>query len=235
MGAKKIVWCAAAAMLLQGRGAWATTLPCSSDGPPQVRSSASSGRTMTDPATGATISLDRESSGRMIIELRNGDVSVRREFNLGASTTTLARGNERVILSLKGNDLRVTQSGEVTQGTLSAPDTLVKLVEIVRQSPAAQAARDLLNRVALHPDSVEGNALLLTKALLGSVWGETKGTLEYQRWAGEKVKPPTVIRARFGTGPGDCWNEYAAEAIRVINDYGDCGNTCGWSGYFCGS
>ena len=74
---------------------------------------------------------------------------------------------------------------------------------------------------------------MLTKALLGSFFGENTGTAEYQQWATESVNKPRVTRAALSDGPGECWDKYAAEAIRIMNDWIQCANSCEWTGFFC--
>ncbi len=119
------------------------------------------------------------------------------------------------------------------RGTALQLSSLVPLAEYLRHSSAAIAAKRLLDRSVLRPDILEGNALLLTRALLGSMWGESNGTVQYQHWAQTAAAPAKVVKARLAEGPGACWDSYAAEAIRIMDDYTQCGSGCGWSGYFC--
>ena len=233
MDGRKVLCFVAMTLLCQGGVAWAASAACSVDAAEPAQASAGPFvRTTTDPATGATIVLRRDSGGQISFELKGEDVSVRKTFDGGRSITTLTSGGKHVTISLAGDQIVVTGSGKVLRGTASRIDSLEASAAYLRQSPAAIAAKRLLDRVALRPDVLEGNALLLTKALLGSMWGESTGTVQYQRWAQAAVTQAKVVKARV-SGPGECWDSYAAEAIRIMDDYIQCGGGCGWSGFFC--
>jgi hypothetical protein len=224
----------AMSLLCQSGLAWAAPAACAVD--PGKSSPVPAGsyiRTTTDPATGATVVLRRDSKGQVNFELKDKDVSIRKAFDGNTSITTFASAGQQVTIALTGTQIVLTGQGEQLRGTATQLDTLEALAAYLRRSPVAVAAKRLLDRAVLRPDVIEGNALLLTRALLGSMWGESAGTVQYQHWAQAATAKARVVKAMVASSPGECWDEYAAEAIRIMDDYIDCGNTCGWSGYFC--
>jgi hypothetical protein len=234
MGGRKVLCLMAVRLLCQGNLARAATTACVIGDPGALRPPAGPYvRSTTDPATGARIVLRRDSKGQVSFELTNKDVSIRKTLDGATSVTTFMAGGHVVSLSLAGNQIVVTGSGRRLKGTASQLETVQASAEYLRHSPVAIAAKRLLDRAALRPDVLEGNALLLTRALLGSLWGESTGMVQYQHWAQAAAARTRVVKAVSSAGPGECWDSYAAEAIRIMNDYLDCGNGCGWSGYFC--
>jgi hypothetical protein len=235
MGGKKILWVMALVLFGHVGAAWAAAAAvCAADEAEPPRPIGPYVRETTDPATGATMVLRRDVKGQISIELRRGSVSVRKAFDGAAAITTLSSGSQRVSISVSGNEIVVTAPGRRLGGTVVDLRSLEASAEYLRHSPPAIAAKRLLDQVALRPDAIEGNAMLLTKALLGSMWGESAGTVQYQRWAKVAIPDTKVVRARsLEGGPGGCWDAYAAEAIRIMDDYTQCGGGCGWSGYFC--
>jgi hypothetical protein len=177
--------------------------------------------------------MRRDGKGEVSFELKNKDIAVRKTFDGAASLTTFSSAGRHVSISVSGNQIVVTGPGQHLRGTALELRSLEASAEYLRHSPVVIAAKRLLDRATLRPDVVEGNALLLTRALLGSMWGESTATVQYQRWTKAAVTPTKVVRARFDIGPGGCWDQYAAEAIRIMDDYIQCGNGCDWSGYFC--
>lgn len=187
-----------------------------------------------DPATPATISSRRDAAGQLTIELKGRDATIRKTFAGRVSKTTIASGGHQITISLSGDDVTIATPEKVWRGSATIPDSLSQAASYLRQSTAAIAAKRLLDHATLAANTLEGNSLLLTKAFLGSVWGEDAGTNEYQQWAAVKLGKPRISRVSLSDGgPGDCWDKYAAEAIRIMNDYISCAQSCNWRGFFC--
>jgi hypothetical protein len=187
-----------------------------------------------DAATQAKIASKRDAAGQLTIELKGRDATVRKTFAGRTSKTTLVSGVHLITIAMSGDDVTITAPEKVWRGSAAVPESLAQAANYLRQSTAAIAAKRLLDHTALAANTLEGNAMLLTKAFLGSIWGEDAGTVEYQQWAAGRVGRPRVTTVALATqGPGDCWDKYAAEAIRIMNDYVDCASSCNWRGFFC--
>lgn len=223
-----------ASVLGVGGVSHAATFACSASGaeltPPVVPAvSLPAGRT-----TGPAIQVDRAASGAAIITIRDGAVMLRKEISPRSSVTTMGAGAERVVLTVEGQEVVVTRAGKATRGSLSQRDTLTEVFNVLHASKAVAQAKTMLDRAVLLADSPSGNALLLTRALLGSVLGDAAGTRDYQQWIATKAAQPKIVRAAFRPGPGECWDEYAKEAIRIQKDFEACVHDCGWIGLgFC--
>ena len=188
-------------------------------------------RVVTDPATGLAIHVEQTAARQMIVDVSDKTIAIHKELRGTTSVTTLSSGRNRLVISSDGRDLIVSGTSGTTRGSLSKTGALSPVFEALRKSSLARTAKELLDRLALQADSAEGNTLLLTRALLGSVVGETSSVVQYQSWARLSVTQPRVIKA--GMTPGECWDEYSREAIRIWNDYADCDGSCRWYQPFC--
>ena len=230
----RTVLCAMTASVLLPCGvAWASAPPCAVDAPESVPAKGPFVRSSVDPVTGATIVLRREASGVVTIKLKDKTVTVRKTLDRGTSTTAFASGNQRLVVTVKGDQVVVTTPGGTWEGGPRSMDTLNPAAAYFQKSATAIAVKRLLDRAVLRPDSLEGNALLLTRALLGSFFGDGIGAAQHQQWARATMTRAKVLRAVAASGPGECWDQYAAESIRIADDYTDCANSCHWSGMFC--
>jgi len=210
-------------------GALAATAACAVEASESTRTPLV--RTTTDQATGAKIVSRRDPSGALIVELAGKDVTVRRAFDGLASTTTFAAGDERVTIKVSGADVVVVGSGKVFRANAESAASVDQAAMYLRHSQVASRGKDLLDRVDLHPETFAEHALLLTRGLMGAIWGEKASTLEYQRWIKSKLTPVRIIRAAISDGPGDCWDRYTAEANRISSDLESCVTSC--SSFFC--
>jgi len=191
------------------------------------------GKVMIDPATRLPIRVERPEAGVLIISVADKTVSVRKEFRDGRSITTVRAGGRQVAITVAGDGITISDGSGTHRGAISKPPSVVIAFGELGRLEVIRAGRDLLDRLALQADTVEGNALLLTRALLASSTGDRTSVMQHQQWAQWRVKQPKVVRVRTELGPGECWDKYAAEAIRIMNDYIDCVNSCNWYNLFC--
>lgn len=234
MDGKKVLCLVAAALLWQGSRSWAATIGCTAEvGEALAVSADQLDRTIVDPATGANIIVRVGEHDPLVVEFVTPQISIRKVFARGASTTTFASAGQRLVISVAGENVTIDVGGRTWQGSVRRPGALNEAGLLVRNSLVGWAAKQLLDRAALRPDTLEGNALLLTRALLGSLLGDPSPTHEYQRWARVRATQPRIAKAALADGPGECWDKYAAEAIRIANDYLECAGGCGWAGRFC--
>jgi len=232
MGGRKLMWVMMTGLIGHAGAAWAGGAVCAVTGGSPRASIVSSGVVGRDRANPA-VNVRRDKSGRLVVELKGKDALIRREFFAGNSTTILSAGGRQLTIQLTSKELIVTESGKTIKANVQQKDSLEQPFMYLRQSPVVTMTRALLEQADLNADSVEGNALLLTRALLGSAAGDSKPTVQYQTWATARTRSTRVVRAAQSHGPGDCWDMYAAEAVRIANDYLDCANSCNWSGWWC--
>lgn len=229
--------CLSLAIFLNGAGSAlaAPVTACAATGTSEWASS-SGAKVVIDPATRLPIRMERPAKGVLIITVADKSTSIRREFREGRSMTTIRAGRGRLVIAMSGEEITITDNAGTRRGVVSKPEGLAAVFADFGTSPVVRAGRDLLNRLALQADTLEGNALLLTRALLASAIGDRTSTIQHQQWARWKMSQPKVVRARASSdlGPGDCWDKYAAEAIRIMNDYIDCYSNCKWYQLFCG-
>jgi hypothetical protein len=185
---------------------------------------------VADPA----IVVRRDASGLATIELADNGVSVRKAYQGGSVKTTITAGRQQIVIALNGGEVAITSGGRTWKAATSNLETLEEAAAVLRNSAVVRAARALLDRTPLRPDSIGGNAMLLTKALLGSISGDSASSAEHQRWAQSAARRPQIVRAmQQGMGPGDCWDMYSDEALRIASNYVDCGQACSWKGFWC--
>jgi hypothetical protein len=222
-----------AVWLSHGGLAWAGTAACAATVSADASAISLATRIVVDPSTGAIMSLVTATPGHLVIRLVLGKTMISRDLSAAGSLTTIKSGAETVTLRNDGKTFAMTNREGLMRASVSDQAMLGKLFERLRASRAAEAARHLLDAVSLQPNSVEGNAMMLTHAMLGSAWGDERAAHAYQQWMAAKGAQPRVVRAGDIMGPGECWDQYAAEAIRIANDYIDCANSCQWLVSFC--
>jgi hypothetical protein len=112
-----------------------------------------------------------------------------------------------------------------------------RLLVVLQRSDAAARARALLGRVPDGPETFTGQSLLLTRSILEFGTGSTAAISEHRQWvaqravelAGSSKAVPTVARITWqGRGPGDCWDMYSQEAIRIADDFAECTDRLRW-------
>lgn len=131
--------------------------------------------------------------------------------------------------------LSVTSRGGAAAITTGSADEVGQLMTVLQRSPAAAAGRTLLKRVAGEPGDPGQHMLLLTRAVLELGMGASDAVLIHRQWTraqqdrlrDRQPLQPRVVKASYQSGggdrgPGDCWDEYAKEAIRIAHDYVDC-------------
>jgi hypothetical protein len=186
-------------------------------------------RVVIDRATGLVIRLESGTPGHMTVDVTDGNTSIHKDLQGRTSMTTVAAGGERVSIAFDGKDLQVTGLAQPLRGSMTEPDSLSFAITSLRSNPAVRSAVALLDRLALEPDTPEGNALLLTRALLGSAPSARK----IQEWAHRMSAQPKVVRVAQSRGPGQCWDDYSGEALRIFDDYSECFAGCRWYQPFC--
>ena len=113
--------------------------------------------------------------------------------------------------------------------------TLDNLTSALVQGTVRRARR-LLEQITEGPDSFVGQSMLLTRAILELGTGSVDALNQHQRWVAERAAQmaasvrfggrPMVFRAAFldapQKSPGDCWDAYEKEALRIAEDFAEC-------------
>jgi hypothetical protein len=190
-------------------------------GPPTTRQT-------IDPATGLAITMTAGAPGTASFEITTGRLTVRKDVLLGRSITTITSGSDRVSLTIDRGGIVVSTRAGVATGSLSHPETMATVVEVLAAAAPVSDAAGLLSRLRLDPETTTGQAMALTKALLQSVGGDRRSTLEVANWVRQAARRPHLVAARFDSSAGDCWGAYTANAVRTANEYADCYNNTSW-------
>ena len=185
-------------------------------------------RQTIDPATGLAITMTTGERGTASFEITNGRLTVRKDVLQGRSITTITSGSDQVSFTIDHEGIVVSTRAGVTTASLRHPETMSQVVEALAEAPAVSDAAALLSRLRLDPATTTGQALALTKALLQSVAGDGRGTLEVVNGVREATRRPHIVAAGLGLTSGDCWGAYTAEASRTANEYADCYNNTSW-------
>jgi hypothetical protein len=230
---KRMVCVMVGLWVIRSAAAAAAPVPCSATGAVASDPAAAAVRTVIDPATKLAIRVEQPSRDVLIVSVADGKTSIRKEFRSGDVVTTIRNGGRAATITMHGDEVIVSDSNGKKRGTVSKQEGLAQAVGVIGTSTVIRAGSELLDRLALQADTFEGNALLLTRALLAAAHGDRSSTVEHQQWARWRTTQPRVVRVQ--NGPGDCWDKYAAEAIRIMNDYIDCISSCTWYSVFCES
>jgi hypothetical protein len=181
-----------------------------------------------DPATGLAITMTTGERGTASFEVTNGRLTVRKDVLRGRSITTITSGSDHVSFTIDHEGIVVSTGAGVATAPLRHPETMSQVVEALAEAPAVSDAAALLSRLRLDPGTTTGQALALTKALLQSVEGDRRGTLEVVNGVRQATRNPHLMAVRFGPDAADCWGAYNAEATRTANEYADCYNSTSW-------
>jgi hypothetical protein len=176
-------------------------------------------------------------AGRIILDLSDAHVKIRKEVKADQSTATLTTATETLTITVRRGVLTVSgPGGTVTMGsdTGAAYDGLLA---VLQRSDAAARARALLRQVEDGPETFTGQSLLLTRAVLEQGTGTTGALNEHRAWVAGRAAALTrsanagasVTRITWQTrGPGDCWDMYSKEAIKIAEDFVDCTEDLRW-------
>jgi len=182
---------------------------------------------IVDPATGATIITRGGAPGTASFEIATNRLTIHKDVLLGRSVTTISAGGDRLAITVDRTSVVVATTAGAASATLAHPEGIERIVSVLAPSRAAAEAARLLDRVRLDPQTAAGQAFAFTKALLQSVEGNRAATLTLASSA-RPTEGARIVEARVGPSPGECWDSYSRDAIRVANEYIDCYNSTSW-------
>ena len=191
-----------------------------------------------------TVRVTRPAAGRIVLDVADDTVAVRKELTSDRSVVTLTTPKDRLSISVRKGVLTITSPhGALTMGAgAGAGVDSDRLLMVLQRSEAAARARALLARVDEGPNTFVGQSVLLTRAILELGSGSVDAFNQHQQWVAERAarmaRPtqaqqwPRVIRAGFVEAPqktpGECWDIYSKEAIVIADDFADCTDDLAW-------
>jgi hypothetical protein len=182
------------------------------------------------------VTVSRLAGGRAVIEVSDADVTIRKELTGDASHVTITTRRDEVQLRVVRDQLTVSTPGGTVAVSAARPEEMARLMAVLQRSEAASRGRDLLRRVPSNPKDVGQQSLLLTRAVLELAHGASPALASHRQWVarerarlGGPVSGPAVTRVGLQTrGPGDCWDLYSKEAIRIAEDFAECTDGLKW-------
>lgn len=180
------------------------------------------------------ISVTRLAGGRALIEVKDAGVSIRKEVSANASHVTISTRQDEVQLRVvRGQLTASTPGGTVSVSSANAED-MARLMAVLQRSEAASRGRELLKRLPADPRDFGQQALLLTRAVLELAHGPSPALTRHREWLADERRrlgshTAGVVKAGLqDRGPGDCWDLYSKEAIRIADDFSDCTDDLKW-------
>lgn len=208
-----------------------------------VMTSLFASRATAQPASAVPhITVTPLAGGRALVEVQDAGVSIRKEVSGDASHVTISTRQDEVQLRVVRGQLTASTPGGSVSVSSANPEDMARLMAVLQRSEAASRGRELLKRLPSNPRDFGQQALLLTRAVLELAHGPSAALARHREWLSEErrrlgSRPATVVKAgRQTQGPGDCWDLYSKEALRIADDFSECTDdlkwydALGWSG-----
>ena len=193
-------------------------------------------------ADSPTVRVTRPAAGRIVLDVADDTVAVRKELTADRSVVTLTTAKDRLSITVHRGVLTI--SGPRGAMTMDAGRGLEsdRFVMALQQSEAAARARTLLAGLKEGPSTFVGQSMLLTRAILEVGSGSVNALNQHQRWVAERAAQmpvptrwqggPKLVLASYldagQRGPGECWDLYEKEALRIAKDFADCTEDLRW-------
>lgn len=194
--------------------------------------------TVIDPNTGLEIRQTTDRVGTLMVEVRDKQVSIRKENLQTGARVTLTGGRETMAVVV--DDRGVTVSGLHGDQRLDQlePEALKREQALIGRSTVVRNARALLDRLDLNPTTPARSALLLTKVLLGTMVGDSAALEGYRAAIMARASAPRIVKVSYqkqSEGPGACWDSYQDYLVRIWSDFWECigHNLNSWLYYAC--
>ena len=186
----------------------------------------------TDPVSGAEIRVFTGDERELLLELQDERVFISKLVQPSGIELKVRAGGDAITISLgagsqSGRMSVVGSAGRVLVAPGAVGD-LARARALIGRSPAVERAVSLLGRVRVRQDSPVHLAILTTRAWLESATGPSAAAAEIVAWNRGLRQQLVTRRVALQQGPGDCWDQYAKEAIRIATDYEDCLKDLAW-------
>jgi hypothetical protein len=192
-------------------------------------------------ADSPTVRVTRPAAGRVVLDVADDTVAVRKELTADRSVVTMTTAKDRLSITVRRGVLTISGPRGAMTIDPGAGVEADRILMLLQQSEAAARARTLLAKVNDGPNTFVGQSVLLTRALLEVGTGSVDALNQHQRWVAERAAQvpalrqalpgPRVIRASYEepqTTPGYCWDVYAKEAIEIADEFADCTDDLSW-------
>lgn len=189
-----------------------------------------------------TVRVTRPVAGRIVLDVADDAVAVRKEITADGSVVTMTTAKDRLTIAVRRGRLTISgPTGALTMDAGVGADG-DRLLVVLQRSEAAASARKLLAKVSEGPNTFVGQSVLLTRAILEVGTGSVNALNQHQQWVAERaaqIAPPNrgqgapvAVRAAYlavaQKGPGDCWDLYSKEAIKIAEDFAECTDDLAW-------
>lgn len=186
------------------------------------------------------VTVTRAAGGRVLVEVAEPGVSIRKEVAADASHVVIATPTDELQVRVaKGQMVVSTPRGSVTINGGRVQE-MEQLMSILQRSDAAVRGLALLKRVPANARNFGQQALLLTRAVLELATGPSQAVATHRAWVRQERERLLAVRPAGATvsrvslevgqtpGPGDCWDQYAKEAVRIAEDFSECTDDLKW-------
>lgn len=190
--------------------------------------------------TAPHVSVTR-SAGRIVAEVQSGLVAIRKEVTPTATLAVISTANDELTIRTSRGRLQVSRKGANAELTTGEPAQVSSVLAMLSDSEAARAGRALLETLGPSGADVGRHILLLTRAVLELGEGESDAIRSHQQWMRSQAELVRRRQADKGgvtrvslqsggsdRGPGECWDEYVKEAVRIYDDYVECLSQYRW-------
>ena len=187
---------------------------------------------LRDPGTGTDVRVFRGAKGEIGIELEDRTVLIRKELIGARVITAITTSTDRFRIEMDAAGITITTPAgriAVAPGQAAAA---AKVRELAIRSDAIADALAFLSRVNLGPRSPLQHIVLVTRATLGSLRQSRGAGVALARWVEAARQTQYLSPANQTMGPGDCWTEYAKEAIAAATELEECEKNVKWWDYF---
>jgi hypothetical protein len=199
----------------------------------------------TGNTPGPAVTVTRLAGARVLVEVAGVGVAIRKEIARDSSHVVITTPKDELHVRVTGREMVVsTPGGTITVGTGRA-DEIAQLMAVLQRSDAAVRGLALLKQVPANARNFGQQALLLTRAVLELGSGPSTAVATHRGWVqqererraarrlGLPASGATVTRVGLQSGsqdrgPGDCWDAYAEEAIRIADDFVECSDDLSW-------
>jgi len=174
-----------------------------------------------DQGTCSRIRVYQTGPTAFVLELANGDVLVTKPIESSRSVTTIRAGADQLVLSLDPSGVIVSTGGQTARLTRDTLQHAEQVRNLVRGSSAVRRAASIVKAIDLPVRSPINVLFYMTRATLLSAVDDRAALAEVTHTVSTALREARAVRV-VDEGPGDCWNEYAKEAIAAFIEFEDC-------------